>query len=216
MSDHYDPPHPTQEWRVVDCKPGKVVPNPKGAGSLQSYYVTLEGVEDGFTPSDRCWWRRKAGNEPQQGESVYGTVSTNDYGYAFRLEQRDGSQKPSQPSSPAFRAAAGPPPTGESQDARQASIVRQHSDEMALRFLASCIADGEGHPKLECTPEWLEVNLAPISDWFFAHAGGQSRSQVSKPIGTITKPHPEDDDIPFARPDYPELFSGVERGSHGR
>ena len=167
------------------------------------------------------WSRKVESPAPQVGElTPSADIVDGPHGPKLKVDwdavKAKTSQTPSQSAGGTFRASAGSPQGGESQDARQASIVRQHSQEMALRLaqveITRVIAAAEqGAGKVGstplATPEWLEMNLQPIIDWFVADAGGQSRSQVSKPVG--------EDDLPFARPDYPELFSGPEKGSRG-
>jgi hypothetical protein len=81
-------------------------------------------------------------------------------------------------SKPDFKAAAGQPrsQTFEAPDARQRSIIEQHSQEMAVR--CACAA---GYFSGEIGQQELDGNLAPLIDWFAKRA---------------TNP-PDNDQIPF-------------------
>lgn len=179
-----EPPRPYQEWKVLSVRSGKTVDNPKGPGSLTALYIDFEGVEDGWASPDGVYWRRKTGNEPNMGDSFWGTISVGEYGYRFDWDNTKAVGTSQQPSQPKFKQAAGQPQGGESQDARQRSIVRQHSEEMALRFLAIAQQEDQGvsgemkgTPVVLFTPEWLEINLWPIVDAFQADASGNASYQ---------------------------------------
>ena len=171
----HEPPHPTQAWRIEAIRPGKVK-NVNG-NQLQAFYCDMEGLEDGWVPSEGVFWQRKAGNSPNVGETVHGTIAIGEYGYRFRLSKAD--ERPQGEPNPVLKQAAGKPlpQTSEAPDARQRSIIRQHSQEMALRFLA--LQEQQNGLEVLYSPEWLEINLAPIIDWFAADASGNASHQES-------------------------------------
>jgi hypothetical protein len=143
----------TKDWLVEGVREGKTEPNPHG-GELTKWYVDFQGSPD-------TYWRRKAGDTPEVGKSYYGTITIGDYGPRFKKEKKlDGSG-----ASGGSNGSWG----GKSPD-QQASIVRQHSQEMALRYLAIF-----GDSALEANDaDGLITSLVgevkPIIDWFEADA----------------------------------------------
>jgi hypothetical protein len=115
----------TREWKVLDVREGKVEPNPHG-GNFQKFYVDFEG-------SDDTYWRRKEGDKPEVGKSYYGTITEGNYGPMFKKEKK--------PEGGGFEARPGGrggdwQPESERDPERAARILRQHSQEMALRWTA--------------------------------------------------------------------------------
>lgn len=177
---YQEPPHPTQVWQVTGVRPGKVSPNPKGQGNLQAFYCDMEGTDDGYVLPDGAYWRRKEGNAPAVGDKFLGTVSVGDYGLRFTWDnkgQADAVGTTERAPAGTFESAAGSPaPGGENPSDRQRSIVRQHSEGMALQFLAIAASekDNQDRPAVEFTTKWLEDNLMPIINFFVADANGEA------------------------------------------
>ena len=133
-------------------------------------------------------------------------------------------------------------PDSERDPERVARIGRSHAQEMALRYFAA--GGHESLGSLETDQDTLARIVRPVIDWFemdveeaaaqkAARAGGASTGNGSKDASPpVDTPAPEqaireatpadrqaaaasqDDDIPFARPEYPDPFSERERKSN--
>lgn len=70
---------PPKSWSFPDKKTG-------GTVSMETYKVMLEGIDE---PAEI---NKKAGNVPKEGEVLYGTVETTDYGKRFKAIARPNPQ----------------------------------------------------------------------------------------------------------------------------
>jgi hypothetical protein len=135
------PPIPQQSWTARAVREGKVVPNPKGAGQLQNFYIDFNGA-DGFQAKG-TYWRRKAGNAPKVGESYAGTITSGEYGYRFKMDSSGGG---------GGRGGGGRDWKPESQfdPEKTARIGRSHAQGMALEYanqVGALAGLDEGHLK---------------------------------------------------------------------
>jgi len=154
------------EYTVKSVRPGKVYDRNEHGQVLQAFYVDLQGPDGKIEQG--CYWRRKEGNNPEEGQSVFGEVSEGDYGPRFKQAKGGGgSSDYGSRSSGAGNFKGG----GKSPD-QQASIVRQHSQEMCLRWL-----EVHGH-----APDGLD-GLRPIIDWFEADANKAASEAGGKSAG---------------------------------
>jgi hypothetical protein len=145
----------TKDWKVIAVRSGKTEPNPHG-GQFQRFYVDFEGSPD-------TYWRRKEGDAPGVGNSYYGTITVGDYGPRFKKEKL--------PEDFAGTSSGGSrnlgskwQPESERDPERSARILRQHSQEMALRYLT--VSGFSVDPENRSVA--LEQNVRPIIDWFDA------------------------------------------------
>jgi hypothetical protein len=178
----------TKDWKVLDVREGKTEDNPNGPGQLQKFYVGFEGSSD-------TYWRRKAGNAPKVGETYYGTITPGKYGPMFKSEKKDGG------GSGAPRRSRGSDWTPEAQrdPERSARILRQHSQEMAIRLLPPDAKiftngpDGIGRPNEKFTA---------LVDWFDAdvNQAGQAAIQGAA-VGGSPSPEALPSGIGTAAPD---------------
>lgn len=94
-----------------------------------------------------CEWSRKEGSPgPTVGEVLEGELTQTQYGWKFKKAQSNGGGFGKSPE-------------------QQRSIVRQHSQEMALRWMAIQV----GREKVPASFGYEE--LKPIIDWFVKDAG---------------------------------------------
>lgn len=137
MANQIEPPLPAQPWTATYVKEGKTEENPRG-GTLQKFYLDFEGSVDGFNAED-VYWRRKEGNAPVVGQSYVGSISIGDYGYRFKSEPGAGTAAPrgSVNTGSAGTSSKGWQPESERDPERSARILRQHSQEMAVRTLTA-------------------------------------------------------------------------------
>lgn len=143
-----------QDWTVRSVKPGKTEPNPHGGGNLQKFYVDVVGADgDSY---NGVYWRRKEGNDPEVGQSYNGEVTEGKYGPLFRQSKGafSGSSSPKE-STVKKRDWT---PEADRDPERSARILRQHSQEMAVRTLTAMGLFSDLGPG------------APAKDW--AHAEG--------------------------------------------
>lgn len=111
-------------------------------GPLIPRRMELEGVEGVV-----AWNRKPADADPKVGETLEGELEQTQYGFKFKKSRQGGG----------FGGGKSPE--------QQKSIVRQHSQEMALRYMAIQVARG-------VVPEGFDYsNLTPIIDWFVKDAG---------------------------------------------
>jgi len=124
MTEHPQPPAPTQEWTAESVRPGKVYDRNEHGKILQAFYVDFKGA-DGFKAKG-TYWKREEGNSPEIGKPANGTISVGDYGYRFKLEKMGGPRQ-SGGGSKSWQSEQ------ERDPERSARILRQHSQEMAIR-----------------------------------------------------------------------------------
>jgi hypothetical protein len=171
----------TAEFTIKSVRTAGQKPNPHG-GTFDKYYVDLldpEGnpVRDAKGKTDGAYWQRKTPSEVNEGEVVYGTVSEGDYGLRFKAEKRpDAGGSTSSSGGGSYRGGGG----GKSPD-QQASIVRQHSQEMAI-----CVLAAIGSPP-ELDTGALKTNLKDWTDFFAADAGA---AQAANGTGGGSSPQP--------------------------
>ena len=101
----------------------------------------------------------------QEGYDLYGRVENNEYGLRFFPMQREDTAPSSNGGSrPSNRVP---------DDARQRSIIRQHSEEMALRLIA---ASGDAKDldlsDAQIVGAYLNTTVKRLIDWFYKDAGG--------------------------------------------
>jgi hypothetical protein len=133
----------TGEFTVKDARNRGNIPNPHG-GELTRWYVDFldangEPVKNEKGEAKDCYWQRKPEYEVKADDTVYGTISEGQYGLRFKKEQKpDGA--PSSGSEARTGTGGGQgknwQPESERDPERSARILRQHSQEMALRFLS--------------------------------------------------------------------------------
>lgn len=172
----------TKEWAVEGVRAGKVEDNPQGPGQLQKFYVDFEGCDD-------VYWRRKLPATVEVGQSYFGTITENQYGKMFKKE------KPQQGSTTTAGGANHRDwkPESERDPERSARILRQHSQEMALRWIHETKLGGEGM-RLEELPE--------IVNWFDAdvNKAGQEAAQGAGSLPAPARPPaPAEGSPPAAR-----------------
>jgi hypothetical protein len=153
-----------------------------------------------------CSWGTKGG-EPQPGEEVTGEFSQkSDGSWKFTKGSKD---KPGggPSSSEASTSNNSKGPSSETDwEVRNAEIRRQHSQEMALRWLAN------GQANLSTVDQ-----LAEIADWFDqdAIAAGQKASQGQQssgaPASSTAAPEQSPVDFSGARKEEPSGFSTLDR-----
>lgn len=144
----------TGEFTVKAARNAGTKPNPHG-GEFVKWYVDLldsagQLVKNQAGEVKDAYWQRKPDADVTEGDVVYGTVSEGEYGLRFKMEKRpDGSG----PGGGEFSGSRG---GGKSPD-QQASIVRQHSQEMAIRWFTAT-TPGRSAATLD--------ELRPVIDWF--------------------------------------------------
>ena len=124
---------PGAHWEVTRANNAGQKPNPHG-GTLDKWYVGLKNL-DGRKDCDDAYWQRKSPSEVSVGDKVYGKLEKGEFGFRFYLEKEpDGGG--------GFEAKAGSSgkkgnwqPEAERDPERAARILRQHSQEMAIRAL---------------------------------------------------------------------------------
>lgn len=121
------------------------------------FYLDLEDPA-GNPISDAYLQQKPETKHPEPGGTLYGNVEEGEYGPRFRKEQRQGNFRGGGQRSSSSGSASSP--LRKSPDDLDRRIVRQHSQEMALRFLT---LQGVG------SPPSLE-DLKPVIDWFDADA----------------------------------------------
>lgn len=160
----------TAEFTIKGARNAGTKPNPHG-GTFDKWYVDLldpEGkpVRDAEGKTDGAYWQRKSPSEVTEGDVVYGTVSEGEYGLRFKMEKRPDDAPAGSQGGGSFNARP-----GKSAD-QQASIVRQHSQESALRYLAITGLDIDPENRMVA----LEQIVRPIIDWFVEDANNASKS----------------------------------------
>jgi hypothetical protein len=139
----------TKDWRVIDVREGKTEPNPHG-GQFQKFYVDFEGAPD-------TYWRRSAGDVPEVGHNYFGTVSQGDYGLRFKKEKKpDGYEASTGTSGGSSNSSKGQSKGDVDWDVRNAEIRRQHSQEMALRFVMHPLPENFVLADLKTTIDWFD------------------------------------------------------------
>lgn len=162
-------------------------------GSFIDYWMS---VTNGDGEESWCFNTRKPDTPaPQPGDVIYGHIepkTTKSGKTLFKLvtEQRPepGSREVPTPSSPTTPDGAprSPANTGaNSWDSRDARIVRQHSQEMAIRVLSYANVNEAG-------PELIRSLLKEWTDWFDedvrAAAGSSSKQEPTNEQGEATGP----------------------------
>lgn len=133
----------TGEFTVKDARNRGNIPNPHG-GELTRWYVDFEDengqpVKDGSGKVADCYWQRKPDNDVTVGDTVYGVITEGEYGLRFKAQQRpDGAPRSGGGSerSTVSKFKSTWQPESERDPERSARILRQHSQEMALRWYA--------------------------------------------------------------------------------
>lgn len=166
----------TADWTPVAYREGKTKPNPHG-GMLTAFYVDF-ALQNGEQISE-VYWQRKQGSGIEVNKPVYGTIMQGNYGPRFKMEQRDEAQHslPQQAAPPqdpvglqaaADRIAMQPDPEVE----RQRKIMRQHSQEMALRFIAlTGDAQDLTLDDQALVGQYLNERVKRLTDWFVKDLG---------------------------------------------
>ena len=118
----------TGYYTPTAIKPLGERPNPHG-GTLATFACDFKDAADNVRTN--VYWARKAGNDPQVGQSYYGEMQDGDKGPRFftRTAPPDGSAPLPSASQPSSQA---PNP-----DPRGSRIERQHSQSVAVEFLAA-------------------------------------------------------------------------------
>ena len=177
----------TKDWTVTEVRTGKVKNNPHG-GQLQAFYVDFEGSSD-------VYWQRKAGNNPQVGESYYGYIGEGEYGPRFYQEKlpEDYNGSANKGGSTEYVAA---PVNG-------ANYARPQSPEVAailnrteaLKVLAPAIVEAGGLNNA------LKLTSREIED-FIAEAGQTipTKDQVAEAVEMVKETFPSTDEIPAEEP----------------
>jgi len=121
-------------YTVKAVRPGKIYPRNEHGNVLQAFYVDFSEFGEGV------YWRRKEGNAPAVSSRVYGEIIPPDKeGMAprFKSERVPEGETPEPQSveavgqiAPAVKQPGVKPPD------IQRQIIRQHSQEMALRYMA--------------------------------------------------------------------------------
>lgn len=144
-----------QEWTVLAVREGKEEPNPNG-GMLKKHYVDFEGARD-------VYWRRKMPATVEVGQSYFGTISEGTYGPMFKKESPDQAAAPqSSGGSSGGRAWI---PESEKDPERSARILRQHSQEMALRVYAKAGFEGQDlHAYLRAWTDWFDDDVNRVGE----------------------------------------------------
>lgn len=126
-------------------------------GPMISYNIVLENVGDAQLN------QKPSTPAPEPGQVIFGDIQPSKGGFPPRLKKAQTD----------FRPAAGPGPAqngGPSPDEREKRIVRQHSQEMAIRFL-----DAKG------TDEFGFLEVQKLTDAFEADAFGQTSPASPSP-----------------------------------
>jgi hypothetical protein len=154
----------------------------KQGGTFLSYTVDLEG-EGGKVEAGVEWNRKPESRAPEVGDRIAGTIEPGKFSERFKMDYEatkelsgGGSTGSSGGADYGRRGGGG----GKSPD-QQASIVRQHSQEMAIRVLAAI-----GSPP-ELDTGALKTNLKDWTDFFAADAGA---AQAANRTGGSSSPQP--------------------------
>jgi hypothetical protein len=119
---------PNHKVTAVDPNPPRSWSSQKG-GPMLSYRVDLLREEDGFAIRNVEWSKKQGSPPPQIGETVDCTVDTEaQYGPKLKVNFQQGG----------FGGGGGNRMTPE----REAQIIRQHSQHMALLHISNLIAQG--------------------------------------------------------------------------
>jgi hypothetical protein len=138
---------PNHKVTAVDPNPPRSWSSQKG-GPMLSYRVDLLREEDGFAIRNVEWSKKQDSKPPQVGEVIDCTVDMEaQYGPKLKVEQEGGG----------FGGGRGGGMTPE----REAQIIRQHSQHMALLHVGNLVAAG----KVENAPTSWE-QLVQIIDKF--------------------------------------------------
>ena len=122
----------TATYVAKAVRPGKTSENPHG-GTLQAFYVDFEKLDG--TIEEGVYWRRKEGNTPNVGETYEGEITQGDYGPRFKQSKQGGFSSTTSSGSQNHSQKKWQP-EAERDPERSARILRQHSQEMALRMLS--------------------------------------------------------------------------------
>lgn len=175
----------------------------KGGGTFLSYSVDFEDPV-GIIQQSVEWSRKPESRPPTAGEEVVGEIQEGRFGPKFKLDfeatkelQGGTRQNASQPSSrPSGGSKGSWQPESERDPERAARILRQHSQEMAIRFMSM----------LGKVPQMGKAQeaLTELIDWFDqdVHKAGQAASQGAgraKEARSDSSPAPPDS--PPARPE---------------
>jgi len=128
---------PGAHWEITRANNAGQKPNSHG-GTLDKWYVGLKNL-DGRKDCDDAYWQRKAPSEVSIGDKVYGKLEKGEFGFRFYLEKEPdggGSFEAQTGSAGGSNAKGNWQPESERDPERAARILRQHSQEMAIRFAA--------------------------------------------------------------------------------
>lgn len=156
----------------------------EGPGVPDSTVVLNRKKQNGAVPQDKV---------PAPGAVLYGLVEQTAHGFKFKTMQKDDAG----PSQGASNGSSQGKPDEAYWEARNASIVRQHSQHMAITFLAMRRQNGM-QPGATITDE-VELNyVRRLADWF-----DKDVERAANPLQQVTpeEPTPQpvqtDEDIPF-------------------
>jgi hypothetical protein len=121
-------------------------------GPFVSYRVDLKGT-DGQTVAGAEWSRKQSSPAPTVGETVSGTLD---------MEAKFGPKFKQQA---AFQGRGGGGPRPEDPK-RAATILRQHSQEMSLRYIMAYLAGGGDFAKLVEADGKLMTTVLKLADVF--------------------------------------------------
>jgi hypothetical protein len=173
----------TKDWRVIDVREGKTEPNPHG-GQFQKFYVDFEGAPD-------TYWRRSAGDVPEVGHNYFGTVSQGDYGLRFKKEKKpDGYEASTGTSGGSSNSSKGQSKGDVDWDVRNAEIRRQHSQEMALRFVMHPLPENFVLADLKTTIDWFDQDAIEAGQKASGEAPvdfSGARKEEPDPVAAIAK-----------------------------
>lgn len=130
----------------------------KQGGSFLSYTVDFE-AEDGVLERAVEWSRKPESKAPQVGDRVAGHIEPGKFSEKFKMDfeatkELGASPRSSGSSERSTGRSSNWQPESERDPERAARILRQHSQEMALRFLAIQAAEGAvSNPDMQWTVE---------------------------------------------------------------
>jgi hypothetical protein len=172
---------PTYEVKSVGAEPREW--SSTHGGSFLSYKVDL--AEDGGAVAMGIEWTKKPESQPPSvGERVVGHLEPGKFSEKFKIDYEatkelgGGASREAQTGTAGSRNGGGKrdwKPESERDPERSARILRQHSQEMALR--AACSA---GYFQGEITTEKLRDDLIPLVDFFDqdVNKAGQAAKQA--------------------------------------